>query len=74
MPVQEKQEMYVPSLGWEDSLEEEMATHSCILASNTTELATATTTCVCVCVCVFSRFFTIIGYYKVLSMVAYAIQ
>ena len=25
-------EMQVPSLGWEDSLEEEMATHSSILA------------------------------------------
>ena len=30
--MQEKQEMCVPSLGWEDSLEEEMATHSSILA------------------------------------------
>ena len=26
------QEMRVPSLGWEDPLEEGMATHSCILA------------------------------------------
>ena len=26
------QEMWVRSLGWEDSLEEEMTTHSCILA------------------------------------------
>ena len=26
------QEMQVPSLGWEDPLEEEMATHSSILA------------------------------------------
>ena len=26
--MQEKQEMPVPSLGWEDPLEEEMATHS----------------------------------------------
>ena len=25
-------EMWVPSLGWEDPLEEEMANHSCILA------------------------------------------
>ena len=30
--MQETQEMRVPSLGWEDSLEEEMATHSSILA------------------------------------------
>ena len=28
----EMQEMWVPSLGWEDPLEEEMATHSSILA------------------------------------------
>ena len=28
----EKQEMQVQSLGWEDPLEEEMATHSSILA------------------------------------------
>ena len=34
--MQEKQEMCVPSLGWEDSLEEEMATHSSILAGRTT--------------------------------------
>ena len=27
-----KQKMYVQSLGWEDSLEKEMATHSSILA------------------------------------------
>ena len=27
----EMQEMWVPSLGWEDSLEEGMATHSSIL-------------------------------------------
>ena len=26
------QEMWVPSLGWEDPLEEDMATHSSILA------------------------------------------
>ena len=26
------QEMQAPSLGWEDLLEKEMATHSCILA------------------------------------------
>ena len=31
--MQEKQEMRVPSLGWEDPLEEEMATHCSILAS-----------------------------------------
>ena len=30
--IQEMQEMQVPSLGWEDPLEEEMATHSSILA------------------------------------------
>ena len=30
--MQELQEMWVRSLGWEDSLEEEMATHSSILA------------------------------------------
>ena len=30
--VQEVQERWVLSLGWEDSLEEEMATHSSILA------------------------------------------
>ena len=30
--MQETQEMQVRSLGWEDSLEEEMATHSTILA------------------------------------------
>jgi len=29
---QEPQEMWVQSLGWEDPLEEEMATHSSILA------------------------------------------
>ena len=32
LPIQEKQETQVRSLGWEDSLEEEMATHSSILA------------------------------------------
>jgi len=32
-PVQETQEMRVRSLGQEDALEEEMATHSSILAS-----------------------------------------
>ena len=31
-PVQKKQETRVPFLGREDPLEEEMATHSCILA------------------------------------------
>ena len=30
--MQETQEMWVQSLGWEDPLEEEMATHSKILA------------------------------------------
>ena len=30
--IQEMQEMQVPSLDWEDPLEEEMATHSSILA------------------------------------------
>jgi len=30
--MQETQEMWVLSLGWEDPLEEEMATHSSILA------------------------------------------
>ena len=30
--MQETQEMQVPSLTWEDALEEEMATHSSILA------------------------------------------
>ena len=29
------QEMWVQSLGWEDPLEKEMATHSCILAWET---------------------------------------
>ena len=32
LAVQETQETQVQSLGWEDSLEEEMATHSSILA------------------------------------------
>ena len=32
LPVQEMQETQVRSLGWEDPLEEEMATHSSILA------------------------------------------
>ena len=32
MPMQETQEMRVQSLGWEDPLEEEMATHSSIPA------------------------------------------
>ena len=32
LPMQEMQEMQVQSLGWEDPLEEEMATHSSILA------------------------------------------
>ena len=30
--MQEKQEMQVQSLGWEDPLEDEMATHASILA------------------------------------------
>ena len=30
--VQETQETQVQSLGWDDPLEREMATHSCILA------------------------------------------
>ena len=30
--MQETQETQVPSLGWEDPLEEEMATHSSVLA------------------------------------------
>ena len=30
--MQETQEMWVQSLGWEDPLEQEMATHSSILA------------------------------------------
>ena len=30
--MQENQEIWVQSLGWEDPLEEEMATHSSILA------------------------------------------
>ena len=30
--MQETEEMWVQSLGWEDPLEEEMATHSSILA------------------------------------------
>ena len=32
LPVQKTQETQVQALGWEDSLEEEMATHSSILA------------------------------------------
>ena len=32
LPLQEKQEMGVPSLGWEDPLEKGMTTHSSILA------------------------------------------
>ena len=34
LPMQEMQEMWVGSLGWEDPLEEEMATHSSSLAWN----------------------------------------
>ena len=33
--MQETQETRIPSLGWEDPLEEEMATHSSILAWKT---------------------------------------
>ena len=32
LPVQDMQETWVHSLGWEDALEEEMATHSSLLA------------------------------------------
>ena len=32
LPMQETEETWVQSLGWEDPLEEEMATHSSILA------------------------------------------
>ena len=32
LPVQETQETWARSLGWEDPLEEEMATHTSILA------------------------------------------
>ena len=32
LPIQEPQEMQVLYLGWEDSLEKEMTTHSSILA------------------------------------------
>ena len=32
MPMQKTQEIWVQSLGWEDSLEKEIATHSSILA------------------------------------------
>ena len=32
LPLQETQEMWVLSLGWENTLEQEMATHSNILA------------------------------------------
>ena len=32
LPMQETQETGVQSLGWEDTLEKEMATHFCILA------------------------------------------
>ena len=32
LPMQETQGIQVPSLGWEDPLEEEIATHSSILA------------------------------------------
>ena len=32
LPVQETQETWAQSLGWEDPLEEEMATHTSILA------------------------------------------
>ena len=32
LPMQEPQQMGVPSLGWEDPLEKGMATHSSVLA------------------------------------------
>ena len=32
LPMKETQELWAQSLGWEDPLEEEMATHSSILA------------------------------------------
>ena len=32
LPVKERQETLVPSLGWKDPLEKEIATHSSILA------------------------------------------
>ena len=32
LPMQEMQEMWIQSLGWEDPLEKEMATHSSMLA------------------------------------------
>ena len=32
LPMQEKQETWVQSLGWEEFLEKEIATHSSILA------------------------------------------
>ena len=35
--MQEKKETWVPSLGWEDPLEEEMATHSCSCLENPTD-------------------------------------
>ena len=35
LPIQEPQETQVRSLGWEDSLEKEMSTHSSILAWKT---------------------------------------
>ena len=35
LPVQEMQEMWVHSLGWEEPLEEETSTHSSILAWKT---------------------------------------
>ena len=37
LPKQKTLEMGVPSLGWEDPLEEEMATHSSILTWRQTE-------------------------------------
>ena len=52
----EMQEMQVQSLGWEDPLEYEMATHSSILAwqiPSTGELGGLQPLCVCVCVCVY---------------------
>ena len=53
--MQEIQETQVQSLGWEDPLEKEMATHCSILAWKipwTEEPGGLQSVCVCVCVCV----------------------
>ena len=88
--------MQVQSLGWEDPLQEGMATHSRILAwripwteepgrlqpmgghkkSDTTEQIklSLSFSYICVCVCVFFyRFFSLISYYKTLSIVSCAV-